>query len=286
MKLAGALLLICLGVHTAFADDSNLTLTVDGVSYEDVRWGNATPSAVTIFHRTGIARIPLEKLSPELQQKFGYDPEKAADYRRRESAAVSQAAQRDAAARAEAARRETERAQAAQRDAGQRQWADMLAKKEHPRYREINGKLYDFSPAIAFANQKPPVVFVGGDYMRSIGGNLPPGVAQSQQAAAAYQREMAKWGRYLIRGKVIQVLQDGLLVDCDSRIVFVKNYPLQSSVVDGDSVDFVAMPVGSYSYANTAGARTTVRAFDFGTVPSTTSGALLVQAGSEAENGQ
>jgi hypothetical protein len=65
------------------------TITVDGVTYEDVRWGTVTPSAVSIFHKTGIASIPLEKLPPELQQQFGYDPNKAAEYRAAEADALA-----------------------------------------------------------------------------------------------------------------------------------------------------------------------------------------------------
>lgn len=56
------------------------TITINGVTYEDVRWGRLTPSTVTIFHRTGVAAISLEKLPPELQKRFGYDPQKAAAY--------------------------------------------------------------------------------------------------------------------------------------------------------------------------------------------------------------
>src|SRR5207244_2206938 len=165
------------------------------------------------------------------------------------------------------------------------QWAASASRNEQPRYREVNGRVYDSSPAITFANEKPPVILVPQvSSLRSIGGNFPPGVAQSQQrefeAQQKYQAEMAKWGKYLIRGKIMQVLPDGLLVHCESKIVFVKNYPLPSAVVDGDAVNFVAMPVGSYSYMNTAGARTTVRAYDFGTAPSGTGNAVLVEAGS------
>ena len=91
---AVTLLLLILGLPalSAYSQDTNnaplpATVTVDGVTYEDVRWGNVTPSAVTLFHRTGVASIPLEKLPPELQQQFGYDPKKAAEYRAAEAEA-------------------------------------------------------------------------------------------------------------------------------------------------------------------------------------------------------
>src|ERR1017187_1390358 len=60
------------------------SITIDGTTYQDVRWGRLTPSTVTIFHRTGIATIPLWKLPPALQKQFGYDPQKAADWQKRQ----------------------------------------------------------------------------------------------------------------------------------------------------------------------------------------------------------
>jgi hypothetical protein len=69
----------------AAGDATNQTVTVDGVTYEDVKWGTVSPSAVTIFHRTGIASIPLEKLPPEQQQRFGYNASRAAQHRKLEA---------------------------------------------------------------------------------------------------------------------------------------------------------------------------------------------------------
>ena len=60
------------------------SITIDGTTYENVRWGRVTPSSVTIFHRSGVATMPLWKLPPDLQNHFGYDPQKAADWQKRE----------------------------------------------------------------------------------------------------------------------------------------------------------------------------------------------------------
>ena len=56
------------------------TITIGGVTYSNVTWRSVTPATVTIFHSTGIAAIPLWKLPPELQKRFGYDPQKATAY--------------------------------------------------------------------------------------------------------------------------------------------------------------------------------------------------------------
>ena len=75
------------------AEDTNTlptTITVDGIIYSNVTWRTVTSATVTIFHETGVASIPLEKLPPELQKRFGYDPQKAAAYRAQESPAEQQ----------------------------------------------------------------------------------------------------------------------------------------------------------------------------------------------------
>jgi hypothetical protein len=90
-RLAGVLFVFA--VAALFAQETNLlptTITVDGVTYSNVTWRTVTPATVSIFHQTGVASIPLEKLPPELQQRFGYDPRRAAAYQAQESAAVQQ----------------------------------------------------------------------------------------------------------------------------------------------------------------------------------------------------
>ena len=77
------------------------TLTVDGVIYSNVTWGAVTPATVTVFHETGVGTIPLEKLPPELQKRFGYDPDKANQYRIAEAAAQAESAKRLAEGQAE-----------------------------------------------------------------------------------------------------------------------------------------------------------------------------------------
>ena len=86
MKISVLFVLCCLAIQSAFAVESNLVLTVDGTTYSNVTFGAATPAAVKVFHSSGIASLPLAKLPPELQQRFGYDPQKAADYNRQTQA--------------------------------------------------------------------------------------------------------------------------------------------------------------------------------------------------------
>jgi hypothetical protein len=244
-------------------------ITVDGVTYEDVRWGTTTPSAVTIFHKTGIGRIPLEKLSPELQKIFGYDPQKAIEYRQREASAFAQAtkqtAKREAAARTQAA---------------QREWAETIARKEQPRYRKIAGKVYDFQPVLKWLDErnKLPVQMIQTRFSgaRSVGAGM---AGNSEPAAIAARRakneiESEKWDGYLVEGEVISIVHEGILLEKPerykgetSRTIFLRNYPWKSSLVDGATVSTVAFPVGPYTYPTALGGSATVPGYDFGTAP-------------------
>ena len=76
------------------------SLTIDGVTYQNPRFDRITSTTVTIFHSTGIATVPLAKLSPELQKQFGYDPAKIAK---------ENAARKEAKAKADAAMRKIAR---------------------------------------------------------------------------------------------------------------------------------------------------------------------------------
>ncbi|HTX20278.1 MAG TPA: serine protease [Candidatus Aquilonibacter sp.] len=71
---------------------------------------------------------------------------------------------------------------------------------------------------------------------------------------------------WTVHGKVIQVLNDGLLVE-ESRLdqaVFLKNYRHQDAVVDDTPITAFALLSGRYTYENTAGAENTIFAFDCG----------------------
>ncbi|HTS19851.1 MAG TPA: hypothetical protein VMP11_19905 [Verrucomicrobiae bacterium] len=102
MKRIVRILCLCLlGVTLGFADDTNLTLTIEGITYHNVRFVHPTPATVTIFHSTGVATIPLAKLPPALQKQFGYDPQAAAQWQAEQQKRDAEAAdaQRERAAR-------------------------------------------------------------------------------------------------------------------------------------------------------------------------------------------
>jgi hypothetical protein len=53
------------------------TLQAGERTYRDVRVRGISAQSVLIIHSGGAAQIPLRELSPELQERFGYDPERA-----------------------------------------------------------------------------------------------------------------------------------------------------------------------------------------------------------------
>ena len=71
---------------------------------------------------------------------------------------------------------------------------------------------------------------------------------------------------WTVSGKIIQVLDDGLLVDESrlDRVVFLKNYRGQSTAIDDSSITAFALPSGRYQYENTEGVENTILAFDCG----------------------
>lgn len=83
-------------------------LEAEGVVYRSAKVVAVSPSTVTIRHPGGITQLPLRKLSPELQQRFGYDPQEEqleAKIIAQQRRAAEQAAQAANSATAKGARR-------------------------------------------------------------------------------------------------------------------------------------------------------------------------------------
>lgn len=128
--LCVAVLLFVSAVAASFAEETKTntlpsTITVDGITYSNVTWRTVTPATVSITHSTGAATIPLEKLPPELLTRFGYDPQRTAEYRAQESAAAQaqeRFRQKREADALEAARKQRE----AQQEQAKEQTAEQL----------------------------------------------------------------------------------------------------------------------------------------------------------------
>lgn len=85
--LACAVLLLALlpSAHAATGE----TWDVSGHTYTAVRVREVTAATITIFHSGGITQLDLATLPSELQQRFSYDPEKAAAWKRDAQTAIA-----------------------------------------------------------------------------------------------------------------------------------------------------------------------------------------------------
>lgn len=59
--------------------------TLDGTEYKGVTVTKVTPEVIQITHADGAATLPLRNLPQELQQKFGFDPARAAEFAKMQS---------------------------------------------------------------------------------------------------------------------------------------------------------------------------------------------------------
>jgi hypothetical protein len=145
------LLFLCLGL-VAFADDFK---TITGKEYKNATVSRVEPDGIVLTGKAGISKVYFAELPKDVQERFGYDPQKAGDYSAQQNAAFQQtqkqqeetsrqkaeASQKADQYRAEQASRRNEiRALQARHDELQRQEDDLLlrigeAKQPGPAYR-------------------------------------------------------------------------------------------------------------------------------------------------------
>lgn len=87
------LILLILFASVTFADDFK---TVNGKEYKNGTVTRVEPDGIVIKFSGGIAKIPFTDLSPDLQQKYHYDPTAAANYAAADAIARQRFAQEEA----------------------------------------------------------------------------------------------------------------------------------------------------------------------------------------------
>ena len=97
-------ILAALCTSIALADDFK---TVDGKEYKNAKVSRVEPDGLVINFPGGIVKIPFTELSPEIQQKYGYNPGTAAEFQKQAYEAglarareISEASQQQAEERA------------------------------------------------------------------------------------------------------------------------------------------------------------------------------------------
>ena len=85
MKILLFLTVCCIPI--ALADDFK---TNAGKEYKNVTVSRVEPDGVIVTGKSGISKIYFTELPKDVQQRFGYDPQKAADYAAQQSAGLDQ----------------------------------------------------------------------------------------------------------------------------------------------------------------------------------------------------
>jgi hypothetical protein len=182
-------------------------LTIDGVTYSNVTWGTVTPATVSIMHASGTATIPLEKLPAVLQKRFGYDPDRAKQYRNGEA--------------------ELERQQLRQ---------SALRKLRAQNLRKVGNKLYDFRGIEPLLSEEQQWTGSGLDAFYEH-------LDQVDAVNEALDRNAAS----CVLGTVSGVQGDLLVVKDKrfGDYVYVMNYPLARNALEGQGISAGALWVGN-----------------------------------------
>ncbi|RYD67714.1 MAG: hypothetical protein EOP83_02250 [Verrucomicrobiaceae bacterium] len=133
MKTVLPLFMLLFPILLAAQDEKlDQLVTVDGKSYQAVTVRKVEPDGLSILHEAGTAKIPFEKLSTDLQVKYGYDKEAAAEHRKQlaEVQRLQDAAERDASKKREKATADQASAKVAKEFADQVQKAAKMLRVE------------------------------------------------------------------------------------------------------------------------------------------------------------
>jgi len=84
------ILLLTLSVSSLAEEHLSSLTTTDGITYKLVTITRIDPDGLQIISGSVSTKIPFEKLSPTLQQKYGYDPTKASAFRDQQAKALAE----------------------------------------------------------------------------------------------------------------------------------------------------------------------------------------------------
>jgi len=117
-------------ISVAQADDFK---TVTGKEYKDATVTRVEPDGIVLTSKAGISKIYFTELPKDVQQRFGYDPQRAANYSAQQSAGLDQVRKEQA----EASRREAEATQKANQYRAEQQTRQNELRAVHSRYEEL-----------------------------------------------------------------------------------------------------------------------------------------------------
>jgi hypothetical protein len=152
MKVLIALIL-CFG-SLALADDFK---TLTGKEYKDVTVSRVEPDGIVLTGTSGISKVYFTELPKDVQERFGYDSQKATDYSAQQSAGLEQVRKQQEAA----LRREAEATPKANQSRAEQQSRQNEVRALQSRFEELQRQEDDLLVQIGEA-KKPGPAYWGG----------------------------------------------------------------------------------------------------------------------------
>src|SRR2546421_5496311 len=141
-------------ISVAQADDFK---TITGKEYNDATVTRIEPDGIVLTNKAGIAKIYFTELPKDVQERFGYDPQRAADYSAQQSAGFDQVRKQQA----EASRREAEATQKANQYRAEQQVRQNELRALQARYDDLQSQEDGLLVRIGEAKKPGPTYFGG-----------------------------------------------------------------------------------------------------------------------------
>lgn len=208
------------------------TLTIDGQTFEGVRYSGHDAATVSITHKDGLARIAFSKLPENIRNAFDYDATAAAKAESDRAALAAEYRERPA---------ERQKAQASER-AQQSTSEQAVAEDRNFKTRAMKeGKIVRAEVFRVFgggvlAYEMEPGSWAGSSGLGRVGGGDQPSL--SSETAIAISDDTA---------------------ERTGKVIFIKGY--QGQPAEGDKIKVGALPDGNFEYIDTAGSTRTVAAW-------------------------
>jgi hypothetical protein len=146
-------LMLC-SVSVALADDF---ITITGKEYKNATVSRVEPDGIVLTNKAGISKVYFTELPKDVQERFRYDSQRAADYSAQQRAGLDQARKEQA----EASRREVEATQKANQYRAEQQTRQSELRALQARYDDLQKQEDDLLLRIGQAKKPGPAYFGG-----------------------------------------------------------------------------------------------------------------------------
>jgi len=146
-------LIVCLAA-VALADDFK---TNAGKEYKNVTVSRVEPDGIVVTGKAGISKVYFTELPKDVQERFGYDPQKASDYSAQQSAGLEQVRKQEE----EASRQKAEASQKANQQRAEQERQQNALRALQSRYDQLQHQEDELLLQIGQAKQPGPAHRVG-----------------------------------------------------------------------------------------------------------------------------